>query len=291
MESTSISSEIIVIDYNDLVAFCDDNVHLSLEEKQDQDDGSNITRIQKKNILIDKIEQAFGPYGLGIVAISNVPNADKQRQRLLPLGSKIPYISNINETLVDPTSYYSVGWSHGKEQLGGQPDYLKGSYYANPLTDNIVTALLNRDGNPKEEYLREQSTLHPEFYAPNIWPDTTLPEFQEAFCQLGQTIVSVGCMVAEVCDAYCMNHFNNRNYNDTIGNTLNLASTIRQSLNCKGRFLHYFAPNHNDDDSTEIDHISSGSTTGDTPRHPQTSENLWCAWHNDHVSTRSLIPQ
>ena len=39
----------------------------------------------------------------------------------------------------DPTSSYNFGWSHGKEALvGGRPDVHKGSYYANPLNDEVT---------------------------------------------------------------------------------------------------------------------------------------------------------
>lgn len=38
----------------------------------------------------------------------------------------------------DASSYYSIGWSHGKEKLEGKPDFSKGSYYANPLANRPV---------------------------------------------------------------------------------------------------------------------------------------------------------
>ena len=39
----------------------------------------------------------------------------------------------------DPASSYNFGWSHGKEALvGGRPDVHKGSYYANPVNDEVT---------------------------------------------------------------------------------------------------------------------------------------------------------
>ncbi len=39
----------------------------------------------------------------------------------------------------DPESSYNFGWSHGKEALaGGRPDVHKGSYYANPLYNEVT---------------------------------------------------------------------------------------------------------------------------------------------------------
>lgn len=36
-------------------------------------------------------------------------------------------------------SVYQIGWSHGKEMMSeGQPDFSKGSYYANPQYDDPV---------------------------------------------------------------------------------------------------------------------------------------------------------
>jgi len=40
--------------------------------------------------------------------------------------------------LEDAPSYYSVGWSCGKEKFLGKPDFSKGSFYANPLMDSVT---------------------------------------------------------------------------------------------------------------------------------------------------------
>jgi hypothetical protein len=56
-------------------------------------------------------------------------------------------------------AYYSFGWSHGKENLQGKPDFSKGSYYNNPETNDVT------NGN------QELIDKFPAFYHPNIWPE------------------------------------------------------------------------------------------------------------------------
>ncbi len=46
---------------------------------------------------------------------------------------------NVRARCEDPASSYNFGWSHGKEALvGGRPDVHKGSYYANPVHDEVT---------------------------------------------------------------------------------------------------------------------------------------------------------
>ncbi|KVH88829.1 hypothetical protein Ccrd_025285 [Cynara cardunculus var. scolymus] len=70
-----------------------------------------------------KIEEGFGPDGLGILSISDVPGYAFLRKNLLNLAPR-----------------YNFGWSHGNEKLeSGKPDLLKGSFYANPILDIPTT--------------------------------------------------------------------------------------------------------------------------------------------------------
>lgn len=88
-----------------------------------------------------------------------------------------------------PASSYSFGWSHGKETLeAGKPDLAKGSYYANPCFDSPFAddpAMVAR---------------HPALAHPNIWPDSDVAGFSDAFKALGQAVVRVGVLVARQCD-------------------------------------------------------------------------------------------
>ena len=87
-----------------------------------------------KDDIVDKVGEAFGYEGLGILAVRNVPNLQKLREKLLSVGRH--FAEDLSEETrkkyEHPKSYWSFGWSHGKEKLQGRPDYSKGSYYNNP---------------------------------------------------------------------------------------------------------------------------------------------------------------
>jgi hypothetical protein len=42
----------------------------------------------------------------------------------------------VKQKTVHEESFFSFGWSHGKEMLEGKPDFSKGSYYNNPIFDS-----------------------------------------------------------------------------------------------------------------------------------------------------------
>lgn len=83
--------------------------------------------------LFDKFEEAYNDDGLGLMVIDNIPGYPEKRNRLLPLAQKLAQLpKDVLKSLETPEYFYGVGWSHGKESYNGQPDLLKGSYYANP---------------------------------------------------------------------------------------------------------------------------------------------------------------
>jgi len=159
----------------------------------------------------------------------------------------------VKEKYSHPESFYSFGWSHGKEKLQGVPDKSKGSYYANPQYDR-----------PIED--DEIISKFPSFIHPNIWPKDDLPELESAFKELGQLIVSIGKLVAYQCDQYV--HSVNKSYPNN-----KLENIISKSLCCKARLLHYYAKT-NDDGNEEVNSDLEFSS--------------WCGWHNDHGSLTGL---
>ncbi|GKZ00704.1 hypothetical protein MPSEU_001022400 [Mayamaea pseudoterrestris] len=254
-------ASVVTISYAELVAFGESNSSTS------------------SSTLIDAVGKAFGADGLGILAVTNVPGFDEHRKTLLPLAAKLPSLPDL-DSLVDEKSLYSTGWSHGKECLvihgaASRPDTAKGSFYANPLTNDLVASCIQRaaamtgehghDQQPSDEdYWTQLGADHPDFFAPNVWPKQSLPLLEQAFVNMGQTIHQVGCLLAAVCDAYCHRH----------GIELKLQETLQKSLNAKGRLLHYFAMSDDDfkhdmDDDTNV---------------------MWCGWHNDHGSLTGLVP-
>jgi hypothetical protein len=70
--------------------------------------------------LTAEVAAAFGYDGLGILAVEGVPDFADQRRKLLPLGRRFATMPEEIKALYEhPTSFYSFGWSHGKEKLQG----------------------------------------------------------------------------------------------------------------------------------------------------------------------------
>ncbi|CAI7784623.1 unnamed protein product, partial [Closterium sp. NIES-53] len=123
--------------------------------------------LKEGNDLSAQIEAAFGPGGLGIIAVSDVPGYPEARERLLPLALRLGELpEEAKRRIEDPDSKYSFGWSEGKESVeAGRRDSLKASFYANPLTDTPTTDL---------ELIRR----FPTYCRPNVWPSQDLPELE-----------------------------------------------------------------------------------------------------------------
>lgn len=200
------------------------------------------------------MQRAYGHDGLGVLTVKNVPDWLQHRERLLPLAQRLAALPE--ETLakyVHEPSKYSFGWSHGKENLQGVPDFAKGSFYANPQYDRPVD---------DEDLISK----YPAFLHQNIWPTEDLPELEAAFKQLGGIIVGVGALVARQCDRYA--HKVQASYAPN-----RLESIIRTSRCCKARLLHYF--------STPVADLSASEAHDD-------DFSSWCGWHNDHGSLTGL---
>lgn len=222
-----VKCDVVELDYNDLVAGVD---------------------------LTSQIQTAFGFDGVGLLTVKNVPQYNDARSRLLPLSKKFADLPDeIKEKYVHKESYYSFGWSHGKEKLQGKPDVSKGSYYANPQYDKPVE-------DP------ELIAKHASFVHPNIWPKEELPDLEHAFKELGQIIVGVGKLVAQQCDKYVRS--NCATYPEHL-----LEDTIDKSLCCKARLLHYFPFSADETSNSEQKEFDFSS---------------WCGWHNDHGSLTGL---
>ncbi|XP_016436323.1 uncharacterized protein LOC107762470 [Nicotiana tabacum] len=200
--------------------------------------------------LSAKIEQGFGPNGLGILSVSEVPGYSLWRKNLLQLGPRLANLpEDVKMKLEDPNSRYNFGWSHGKEKLeSGKLDLLKGSFYANPILDVPTT----------EQSLIER---YPSYCGSNIWPRNVLPELETAFKTLGKLILDVGLLLAYHCDRYAMLE----------GTDCGLERTLVRSRCHKGRLLYYFPAQHGQQTSAACDSMSS-----------------WCGWHTDHGSLTGL---
>ena len=79
------SSSLVVIDYEDVASSIDLSVQL---------------------------ERAFGPSGLGVVAIRGVPGFLNAKQKLLPKAHTLAHLDTnyLEKELSDPISFYNAGW-------------------------------------------------------------------------------------------------------------------------------------------------------------------------------------
>ncbi|KAG9459326.1 hypothetical protein H6P81_003834 [Aristolochia fimbriata] len=206
----------------------------------------------KDEDLSEKIKDGFGPHGLGILSISEVPGYTLLRQKLLQLAPELANLpEELKKELEDPDSRYNFGWSHGKEKLeSGKLDVLKGSFYANPILDVPTT----------EDSLIQR---YPSYCCPNIWPKNSLPELEEAFKALGKLMLEVGLMLAYHCDRYVKKE-------TRVPNNKGLEQILQHSRCHKGRLLYYFPRIQSDlgEDSTAL--------------------SSWCGWHTDHGSLTGL---
>lgn len=76
------------------------------------------------------------------------------------MAAQLANLDERQQKLIErPDTCYNVGWSRGRERLrGGDPDWNKGSFYANPLCDD-PSSLSNGAGLQKRETVNSQSTI------------------------------------------------------------------------------------------------------------------------------------
>ncbi|EGR33191.1 hypothetical protein IMG5_206851, partial [Ichthyophthirius multifiliis] len=174
--------------------------------------------------LNSKIIEAFGPEGVGLCLIKNVPGYPQARLKLLPLAHKLAHLPQEKlKELTKPEYMHAIGWSHGVEQFKGQYDFQKGSFYANPLRDIPIE-------------LTEQQKKNGAFYGPNVWPKDTIPELETVFKNMGKIIVETGSLLSHHIDKYV----NSVQANYKIGTLEDIVKNGQQPL---ARLLHYFASN------------------------------------------------
>lgn len=205
--------------------------------------------------LRQEVEEAYGFDGLGLLTVKNVPGIVNARKSLLPLAQEFAQLpEDIKVQYEHAQSWFSFGWSHGKEKLEGRPDVAKGSYYNNPVLDVPTT-----DSNLIKTF--------PSYCSPNLWPDKHLPAFRPAFQTLGKLVVDAGKVLAERCDDYVAS----KSPAYKKASPLMLTELIRNSTVHKARLLHYFP-----------------LTPEQLAQSTEASQSSWCGWHNDHGSLTGL---
>ncbi|KAG5189256.1 hypothetical protein JKP88DRAFT_193064 [Tribonema minus] len=233
------------------------------------------TDLQSGADLCSAIEQAYGNEGLGILAVTGVPNLQVLRAKLLPLAKTLAELpAEVQAELEHPSSSYMFGWSLGKERLSsGTPDFSKGSYYANPVYDRPV--------DDESQIAQFPASIHP-----NIWPTKHLPDLEPAFKVLGQLVIAVGVLVARQCDAYAARA--------RPGYSGGLERMVAASRCAKGRLLHYFplGEGRGSDNGGSAQRAATSPAAAPPPSPPLEGASFsdWCGWHLDHGSLTGLVP-
>jgi len=204
--------------------------------------------------LCDQLVEAWGPDGIGIIAIRGIPKWTDLYSAVLRQSHSLAHLpSRSLEALEDPGSMYNAGWSHGKEKLGDKPDLAKGSFYFNPLADEPGTA--------------EDREKFPWALPRNRWPTEELPELEAACKALGDTMHRAVAHLARLVDRFMDKQLD--------GKHTEMGPLIESTMKCKGRLLYYFPPKGS--------HAVEATELG-------VAEDGWIGWHNDSGFLTALTP-
>jgi len=143
--------------------------------------------------LSEEILRAYGAGSLGALGVRGIPNWVGMCQQTLPLAHQLVSLpAEKLSALEDENSLYNAGWSYGKEKMGDVPDFAKGSFYFNPLTDNQYP---------------EMRAQFPAACPPNKWPDEAdIPSFKENCRELGAVMRNVAVQLARHIDNVLVKH-------------------------------------------------------------------------------------
>ncbi|CAM9211582.1 unnamed protein product [Ectocarpus fasciculatus] len=196
--------------------------------------------------LSGDILRAYGEGSVGALGVRGIPNWQDMCVKTLPLAHKLVSLPDEKlSALEDETSMYNAGWSFGKEKMGDTPDYAKGSFYYNPLTDDPCPELRER---------------FPASVPANKWPrEEDIPNFKGNCCELGTVMRDVAVLLARHIDKLLAKQvagYEKGTFYDA----------MYGSTKAKARMLYYFPLK------------SQSEGAGDTAPAPGGS---WIAWHND----------
>mmetsp|Transcript_27452 Transcript_27452/g.39309 ORF Transcript_27452/g.39309 Transcript_27452/m.39309 type:complete len:261 (-) Transcript_27452:720-1502(-) len=240
-------------------------VSLSFQELSSIHDGDDANNKMMIESLLHKIHQAYGEdNSLGILIIKDMPMAyTTLRSKVLPLAQQ--FATSLSQAELDsmtlPEADFQVGWSYGNERLDkNRMDTAKGSFYFNPLTDNILGDISLRDNLPLDAIVGSNNAA---YVTPNIWP--TMEGFECSMKDMGKLVHNIGLGVAKLCDLYiaskCPGYTQHK-----------ISTSLSKSLYCKARLLHYFPVDglQTSNDGDDIIASSNTSTSNDYSN--------WCGW-------------
>ena len=113
-----------------------------------------------------------------------LPGLEEARLRLLPLGHRLASLDRAAlEGVTIPESQYQIGWSHGREKLvGDRPDLAKGSFYANPLCEDLLEEMLERRryiSDPRDDKAPEKRKRNDSIESVLKWDECPYSELQD----------------------------------------------------------------------------------------------------------------
>jgi isopenicillin N synthase-like dioxygenase len=185
-QSIVVKKEVVSVSYHDLEQFATTDKEASKE-------------------LVEKIGQAFGPDGLGLLEVTDIPpRVVALRLAVLPMARDLANLSADElEGITRPETFYAIGWSHGREQFKGQYDVAKGSFYMDPFRS-------------------EQ----------NVYPPSLQPYLEESLMEMTRFMAQVGQWITKVCDVYLEQQ--------GVKMQRSLFDTLESCVEAKARLLHYF---------------------------------------------------
>eukprot|EP00971_Amphidinium_carterae_P081679 1616000-Amphidinium_carterae.1 len=125
-----------------------------------------------------------GPNTLGVIAIRGIPQWQEKYTQVLKLSHSLAHLPKESlQKLEHEPSMWNAGWSHGKEKFGDKPDFAKGSFYFNPLSDAPGTA--------------EDREKFPWALPKNLWPEE-LPALETSCKALGSLMHDVTSHLADL---------------------------------------------------------------------------------------------
>jgi len=172
--------------------------------------------------LKEEIRRAYGPGGVGLLLVSGVPGLAQAREALLPQARELALLPpDVLNQYENPETFYTVGWSRGQEKFKGKPDIAKGSFYANPLTD---------DPSGGDEEIKRK---FPITSVGNVWP-AELPNLESAFKEVSRLVYEVAKPIVQQVDMLVEEAWPGHG-------TALYDRTFLESQNVVSRLLHYYS--------------------------------------------------
>lgn len=199
--------------------------------------------LSEKNDISQQISDAFGPSGLGLIVIKNIPKYVECREKILKAGFEMTKIDeNYLKSLEKPETNFSLGYGKAKSYFGDQWESLTSYFYARPTRDSII----HSNQKTKETYT-------------NIWPDEKYvgSEFKTNYTNIGKLITDCQLKLLKHLDKYTKQIYPEIEENF-------LCNTFSETNDVVSRLIMYLPANQYD-----------------SKKYGEDSRDNWCGWHRD----------